>query len=60
MRACMKYKQKAAGNHKAVFVLNLRMSGETTLRNNIVAVINCDTRYSDEGNLKRQTKNPTF
>ena len=29
-------------------------------RNNIVAVITCDTRYGDEGNLKRQIKNPTF
>ena len=29
-------------------------------RNNIVAVITCDTRQGDEGNLKRQIKNPTF
>ena len=29
-------------------------------RNNIVAVITCDTRQGDEGNLKRQIGNPTF
>ena len=29
-------------------------------RNNIVAVITCDTRYGAEDNLKRQIKNPTF
>ena len=29
-------------------------------RNNIVAVITCDTRQGAEGNLKRQIKNPTF
>ena len=29
-------------------------------RNNIVAVVACDTRQGDEGNLKRQIKNPTF
>ena len=29
-------------------------------RNNIVAVITCDTRYVDEGNLKGQIKNPAF
>ena len=29
-------------------------------RSNIVAVITSDTRYGDEGNLKRQIKNPTF
>ena len=28
-------------------------------RNTIAAVITCDTRYGDEGNLKRQIKNPT-
>ena len=29
-------------------------------RNNIVPVFICDTRYGDEGNLKRQIKSPTF
>ena len=29
-------------------------------RNNIVAVITCDTRYGDEGNLKRQIQKPTL
>ena len=29
-------------------------------RKNIVAVITCDTRYADAGNLKRQIQNPTF
>ena len=29
-------------------------------KNNIVAVITRDTRYGDEGNLKKQTENPTF
>ena len=29
-------------------------------RNNIVAVITCDTRYGDEGNLKRQIKTQHF
>ena len=29
-------------------------------RNNIVPLITCDTRCGDEGNLKRQIKNPTF
>ena len=31
-----------------------------TWRNNIAAVITCDTRQGDEGNLKKQIKNPTF
>ena len=29
-------------------------------RSNIAAVITCDTRCGDEGNLERQIKNPTF
>ena len=44
------------------FLEHLQKDDEYNIKweNNIVAVITCDTRQDDEGNLKRQIKNPTF